>query len=188
MMLDLIGGTMHPAQDWALSIAELESLGFSDRHAKRLVGVPPSYSLEGRWVLLIDDEQYVPGTSRVIEIRGEEAICSRHGRGKIGRLPKMAVLRFATPDAGKEEVITITGAPDADYVTGQGFTGADLPGDPRALWDALEDADDDDPRHDTLPHTEAVWLYREEIIHSGALYEALRAEMGERPRPKRAAA
>jgi hypothetical protein len=162
-MLDLLGGSMNPAADWALSVAELEALGLDERGAKLAAGVPPSFDLDGRWVVLVDDEPYNPTAARVFEITGDKVTCSRRACGKVVRLRKKALIRFAPSSSDNvEECITISAAPATDYLYGMVYTGTDLPaGDPGA---PLEDLEADDPGHDELPMADAVWLYREETV------------------------
>jgi hypothetical protein len=160
MLLDLVGGGMNVEPDWALTVAELEALGLDERGAKLAAGVPPSFDLDGRWVVLVDDEPYNPTAARVFEISGGKVTCSRGACGEVVRLRRKALIRFAPQTAGgMEECISISTAPATDYLYGTVYIGADLPeGDPSVLWQAAGDHGDD-----TLPMAEAVWLYREEI-------------------------
>jgi hypothetical protein len=164
MMLELIGGRMNAEPDWALSVAELESLGLATSEAKSVVGLPPGFVLGGRWVMLIDDEPYDAKTARVIEIGGDEARCSRGPRGTVSRLRKKALIRFPAKSAGgDDECIAVRSVQAGDFLMGTVYYGRDLPeGDPSRLWDDAEAED----RLDELPIAMPVWLYREDSMEA----------------------
>ncbi|UYY60080.1 hypothetical protein [Sphingomonas sp. S2-65] len=157
MMLDLVGGEMKPAPVWALSVAELEQLGLDERSARHVAGVSPGFELDGRWVLLVDDEPYDAATTRVIEIRGAEAIDRSGRRGRVERWRRFALLRFASSSPSElEQCVVLSTALSAESLAGMAYWGDDLPaGDPGELWD--DDAED-------LPMAEPVWFYREDTV------------------------
>lgn len=162
MLLDLVGGGMKPAPSWALSVAELEQLGLDERSARFAAGVSPGFDLDGRWVVLVDDQPYDPARASVIEISGDEAVYSDGRCAKVERWRRFALLTFLTSHPSwSGERIVLSGAPTADSLYGMSYSGTNLPpGDPGELWDG-EDAED---LPENLPLVEALWLYREETL------------------------
>ncbi|UYY57104.1 hypothetical protein [Sphingomonas sp. S2-65] len=119
MMLDLIAGQMKPAPAWALSVAELEQLGVDERSARHVDGVTPGLVLDGRWVMLVDDEPYDAATARVIEISGAEAVDRRGRRARVERWRRFALLRFAPSEPSEpEQWVVLSTALSADSLAG----------------------------------------------------------------------
>ena len=163
MLLDLVGGTMNPAPDWALSVAELETIGLTTQAARQVAGVSPGFALEGEWVVLLDEQPYDAGSARMIEVRADAASCNSGAVGTVSRVPKKAIIRFPAADGEHdEECLVIRAAESSGFATGTIYTGHDLPaGDPGTLWD-IDDADEEDARE--KPAARSVRLYRLETI------------------------
>lgn len=105
--------------------------------------------INGKWILLQDDEDFAPGQNRAVEISGQEIV-----RGKL-------VVEMSP----NERLVMSKFDDEAGVMTGCYFCGADgLPdGDPAQLWRELEEtADEDDPRWDELPQCSYARLIRDE--------------------------
>jgi hypothetical protein len=165
-MLDLEGGAMNPAPAWALTVAELESIGLDLRSAQVAAGMSPSFALDGQWVLLADDQPYDAQSARIVELNGDVATCSSGAIGSVSRLPRKAVIRFpAADDDHDDECIVISSAQASDFAIGTLYHGRDLPdGDPGALRHTLEEIEGEDPQAVELPAAKCIWLYRTETI------------------------
>lgn len=162
MLLDLAGGGMNLGSSWALSVKELEELGLTDQQARRIAGVPPTFPLDGWWVMLIDDEPYVPERSRIIEISGNTAICSPGVRGTVLRTPTKALVRFEGNDTRDGECITIATAQSDDFLLGVDWIAKQLPdGDPGV---SLNETGDDGLDQADAPIAMAAWLYRQGTV------------------------
>lgn len=109
-------------------------------------------NVAGKWVVLVDDEDFAPGRNRVVELGPEE----REDGDKL------------IVDLSPHERAVLTGFDEgAGVMAGNIYRGDNLPdGDPGDLWRELEAAgNDDDPRWDELPISDYVRFIGEKAIN-----------------------
>lgn len=150
---------MNAGPGWALTVQELGQIGFDDRTAKALAGVPPEFDLDGRWVLLIDDQPFDHANMTIVEINGDTATCSAGRIGSVARFRKVAAVTFPEPDgSGHVQGLAIAMACECDYLIGMMCSGRLASSNPTD-WEEAADGDSED-----RPLSNPIWLFREETV------------------------